>query len=185
MGRFITEDPIGFKGGLNLNVSFENNPVGNTDPYGEQVPYSYNKEIWFWGVMQAGNKYVKRVSHYADTETTGPIWDVIKWTLQGIYSKKTGCCLSSFAKCMGIPDFSQPTSVASGVLTYWQILGWQYPAYVQDFKYLGKTAVLFDWKWILKRLRKTISKTLGGIGLAATIYEYGRCWWEMKKCMGW
>ena len=36
-GRFITEDPIGIAGGLNLYKAFGNNPVNYVDPFGEDV----------------------------------------------------------------------------------------------------------------------------------------------------
>jgi RHS repeat-associated protein len=34
LGRFISEDPIGFGGGLNLNAFVNNNPTNSTDPQG-------------------------------------------------------------------------------------------------------------------------------------------------------
>ncbi len=33
-GRFVTRDPIGYEGGVNLNAYGGNNPVGNVDPDG-------------------------------------------------------------------------------------------------------------------------------------------------------
>ncbi len=47
-GRFITEDPIGISGGLNLYRFVNNNPVMNVDPWGED----WNKIVkWLdkWG----------------------------------------------------------------------------------------------------------------------------------------
>ena len=35
VGRFVTKDPIGFKGGINQYVYVKNNPVNNVDPSGE------------------------------------------------------------------------------------------------------------------------------------------------------
>ena len=36
LGRFLTPDPIGHEGGLNLYAYCENNPVGRVDPEGTQ-----------------------------------------------------------------------------------------------------------------------------------------------------
>lgn len=41
MGRFISEDPIGFDGGINLYAYAENNPVNWLDPWGLCVETGY------------------------------------------------------------------------------------------------------------------------------------------------
>jgi len=48
MGRFITQDPIGFLGGVNLHAYVGNEPVGRIDPlglYGMDVHFFYT---YFW-----------------------------------------------------------------------------------------------------------------------------------------
>ena len=46
IGRFISEDPIGFQGGdLNLYAYVRNNPVNRTDPYGEKVTITITRNI--------------------------------------------------------------------------------------------------------------------------------------------
>jgi len=52
-GRFVTRDPIGYKGGLNLYGFAGNNPVNNSDPNGTTIiaptenKAAYNKAITF------------------------------------------------------------------------------------------------------------------------------------------
>ena len=43
MGRFITKDPIGFAGGMNLYGYVLNNPANSTDPFGLELPEWYKK----------------------------------------------------------------------------------------------------------------------------------------------
>ena len=46
IGRFISEDPIGFSGGdLNLYAYVRNNPVSRIDPYGEKVTITITRNI--------------------------------------------------------------------------------------------------------------------------------------------
>lgn len=42
LGRFLTQDPIGYLGGINLYTYCHNNPINYIDPYGT------NDWEWFW-----------------------------------------------------------------------------------------------------------------------------------------
>jgi RHS repeat-associated protein len=44
-GRFISEDPIGFEGGINQYVYCENNPLNDTDPTGQNIPDYQNFDL--------------------------------------------------------------------------------------------------------------------------------------------
>ena len=58
LGRWLTPDPIGFSGGLNLYAYVENQPVGAVDPEGEQGTFSG----WLVELMQnSGMRKVTRL----------------------------------------------------------------------------------------------------------------------------
>ncbi|MFH2143114.1 MAG: RHS repeat-associated core domain-containing protein [Bacteroidota bacterium] len=60
LGRFISEDPIGLSGGLNLNSFVENNPINLEDPFGTQWTPS---EFWniFRQTIQADTKNIQMI----------------------------------------------------------------------------------------------------------------------------
>src|SRR5208283_5311627 len=45
-GRFITEDPLGFKAGANFYVYALNNPINFNDPYGLDVTITINRDTY-------------------------------------------------------------------------------------------------------------------------------------------
>ena len=61
VGRFISKDPIGFAGGLNLYAYVQNNPVNRIDPLGlyfgqmPPPPPGYNPATWKFNQWDSGN----------------------------------------------------------------------------------------------------------------------------------
>ncbi len=57
LGRFLTQDPIGHAGGLNLYAYCENNPLSKVDPDGkdgEFIRALFSGEVWGKGLMTSG-----------------------------------------------------------------------------------------------------------------------------------
>jgi RHS repeat-associated protein len=55
IGRFLSEDPIGFSGGINLYTYVYNNPANLIDPYGLQgAGYGYNFTSYMDGALYRG-----------------------------------------------------------------------------------------------------------------------------------
>ncbi len=52
-GRFLTRDPIGYEGGINLYTFCGNNPINHADPSGLQTLDSPSAS--FWQALRAGN----------------------------------------------------------------------------------------------------------------------------------
>ncbi len=56
-GRWLTEDPIGFEGGMNLYGYCGNGPVGSVDESGLIKEYWYNNSIWTKDIINGGIRY--------------------------------------------------------------------------------------------------------------------------------
>ena len=94
LGRFTTEDPIGLKGGLNMNAFVRHNPVNNIDYYG-----LVEGNDWQW-MMPNGGGLDKITYHDFDV-----IWDHAGWFFQGVikdlnflFTTKTDDC--KLKKCL-------------------------------------------------------------------------------------
>ncbi|KUG23353.1 rhs family protein [hydrocarbon metagenome] len=51
IGRFVTKDPIGFEGGINVYAYVENNPVNTVDPEGKQAPRITPQIPGYWSYL--------------------------------------------------------------------------------------------------------------------------------------
>jgi RHS repeat-associated protein len=122
LGRFISEDPIGLNGGLNLQKFVNSNPINSIDPTGIIDAISFPDP-----------------SEYENSKMYPTLPDYIWWTTEGMIKgiinaatgSGTGCpCQDLFWKCMskwflpGLGDVFQTTFTLSG---YWmQVYAWHY-----------------------------------------------------------
>ncbi len=91
-GRFITEDPIGIAGGLNLYKAFGNNPVSYVDPWGLMPPspgYYLSGYYRYWAKVRGAIKNK---------------WDV--------FSKYSGCMINCMYGIKVCDKSKKPTKVA-------------------------------------------------------------------------
>lgn len=172
LGRFTTEDPIGIKGGLNMNAFVRHNPMNNTDYYG-----LVEGNDWQW-MMPNGGGLDKINYHDFDV-----IWEHAGWFWEGVTSSSSKCCYINFFKCMGLPDFKDPITTSSSLVYYWQKTGWIYgPMNVPAFQYLGNTAVSFNWGWY--KFTGNSAKFLSKASLWLTVASLYDCGFRLAKCMG-
>ena len=61
IGRFINEDPIGFKGGPNLLKSFDNNPINFIDPYGQKYKFPWGPYIIRRKILYEETKFIQNL----------------------------------------------------------------------------------------------------------------------------
>ena len=72
-GRFLTRDPIGYAGGVNLYGFVHNNPVTGRDPNGtddNNTGYQYLGDV-FRGIDEQAHAFQKTLRKVGDTHTYG------------------------------------------------------------------------------------------------------------------
>jgi len=83
MGRFLSEDPIGFEGGINLYAYVGNSPTGWTDPFGFQTnpppPNINGGKPWTWQAdpnNSRGGWFQDELGNRANWDAKYRHWDV-------------------------------------------------------------------------------------------------------------
>ncbi len=106
-GRFITEDPIGISGGLNLYRFVNNNPVNYVDPWG-----LYGKN-WVKEHNLAAGKEIDSNTILDVDEYMHYLWDVAKYTMKDTWKMVTApCFVRCMSGCMLLPTATQTAGEA-------------------------------------------------------------------------
>lgn len=82
VGRFISKDPIGLLGGLNLYTYVTNNPVNFVDPYGLLL------DPFTWGVIIGGTIAAMDIGTYAASKYFWTRWYGVDYAANDVYAQK-------------------------------------------------------------------------------------------------
>ncbi len=190
-GRFITEDPIGISGGLNLYRFVNNNPVMNIDPLGlftdAPLPggtsYKYNNQhSGMNGLTWSGNQSEGYQSFLAN---------VIQYTAEGFWddvvSGRASHCICEYMNCVLNPsDSGVYLGFVSNMLATWEYaFNWQYTWWVnQPIYFLDKTTPLMNETVVVTgTLPSSLTSKASTLGALITLGLEGYCWWKLRNCV--
>jgi RHS repeat-associated protein len=114
-GRFLTQDPIGLAGGVNLYAYAGNNPVANSDPFGLKCEGRGNCTQSDGGVIAQGDAAEKEWMAYENAQTMAVLRGGLGILHDLVYSCGEMPCVSPVRA--SAPEINVPYSRPSGATT--------------------------------------------------------------------